>query len=232
MTIKAPKVTSHQGGKSETSSQVDLGLTETEISQTLKNRIKKDVGEFLVESILDSVASQKSPVAGEGWPALGSKSKTKAYNKLKKRLNGNEQANMELEGDMLNALKFQPTDEGVEIGFFNTDEANKADGHNKLSGRTNKTPKRRFLPRQGQRWDGPIQEEIKRIALDHIGDTARFGKSTFEGIQSRTGLISKLKDVFKVDAAQAVSIVSRNEKLQDVLFDLNLLRFLDGKNKS
>lgn len=132
---------------------------------------------------------------------------------------------MELEGDMLDSLKVKPTDEGVEIGFFNRESA-KADGHNKFSGRTNKTPRRRFLPAQGQSFTPDIRSEIKKIALDAIGDSKNFGKATFQDVTSKTGLFERLREVFGVPPSQARSIVSRNPKLQDILKGLNLIRFL------
>ena len=167
------------------------------------------------------MASEKSPVSGESWPKL----KKGSYRDRKAALNGNTLANMELEGDMLDSLKFKTTSEGIEIGFFNK-EAAKADGHNKLSGRSNKTPKRRFLPRTGQRYNPSITEEIKRIALDAIGDNQRFTKSTFQGIQTKSGLFSKLRDVFGTTPTESKSVVSRNIKLQDILKGFDLLRFL------
>ena len=216
----AIKAISHRGSDSQTSSKIDLNLKE-EISSQVKRKIQNNVGEFLVESILDSVANESSPVSGEAWPKL----KKGSYRDKKAALNGNTQANMELEGDMLNSLKFKAVDEGIEIGFFDQQSA-KADGHNKLSGRQNRTPKRRFLPRTGQRFDAEINEEIKKIALDAIGDSARFSKATFEGVKSKAGLISTLSEVFSVKPSEAKSIVSRNPKLQDILNGLGLLKFL------
>lgn len=197
-----------------------MNLKET-LSQRTREKIKNNVGEFLVEQTLDAVSSEKSPVSGESWPKL----RKGPYRDRKAALNGNTRANMELEGDMLDSLKFRKVDEGIEIGFFNS-EAAKADGHNKFSGRENNAPKRRFLPKTGQNYSQEIRGEIKKIALDAIADSQRFGRATFEGISTRNELFAKMREVFGTTPAESRSVVSRNPKLQDILDGLDLLRFL------
>ena len=101
------------------------------------------------------IGSIKSPVAGERFRKL-----SKKYADAEKQ--GNRTPNLRLEGDMLEALKFESTDDGIEVGVFGS-EAQKADGHNKFTGRKNNTPKRRFIPTTKQTFKKSITSEIERI---------------------------------------------------------------------
>src|SRR5438270_9442375 len=130
-------VTESMGSDKRTTSTIEI---EVDAPRAVRAKIKRDIGDYLVEQVLQTVSQQESPVEGEGWPAL-----SKSYAKEKKAEVGNSDANMELTGRMLDSLTYRSTDNGIELGFFDS-QAAKADGHNKFSGEENNIPQRRFLP--------------------------------------------------------------------------------------
>jgi hypothetical protein len=141
------KVISNQGSPNKTTSTIELDV---EAPPKVLAKIREEVGDFLVETILSDVADAKSPVAGESFPKL-----SKDYKKLKVSEGGSPVPNMELSGEMLDSLTHHGSGSTVEVGFFD-EQAWKADGHLKFSGEKNATPKRRFLPAEGQHFKSPI----------------------------------------------------------------------------
>jgi hypothetical protein len=138
-----------------------MDLTEIANNQQITRSQKNEIGQYLVEQILSDVSSGKSPVKGEGW-----KSKlSPKYKKYKSTKSSSSVANMELTGDMLDALKFKVSGDTVEVGIFNYTQAQKADNHNKFSSASQKTnvPKRRFIPDEGQTFRRDIISEVERI---------------------------------------------------------------------
>jgi hypothetical protein len=132
----------------------------------------EEVGEFIVTSILDNVGSAKSPVHKGKYK----KSLSPDYKKLKSAISGNSTANMELYGDMLDALEFKITDqEGIlEVGYFEeSGQVAKADNHNKFSAKSKKTklPYRQHIPRPNERFKDDIMSEVVRIIRDASKDT-------------------------------------------------------------
>jgi len=185
--------------------------------------VKREIAEYLKEQILLNVGKQQSPIAGEKWPNL---KKGPYRDKVKPDIAGNTRANMELRGDMLDQLDYEITDDGVEIGIYGS-EAWKADGHNKLSGATNKTPKRRFIPKKGQNFDRGIQENIENIIKDYIIDQESFNKSDFDGVSSRASLLDIFRPRFEgMSDVDIISTVKRNTQLVDMLKTLGFLKFL------
>lgn len=139
-----------------------------------KNRkeAEKEVGEFLINYILDKVGQAESPVEkGVYNPNL-----TKQYKKEKSETSGNSQANMELFGDMLDALEYRSKDGIVEVGIFDSDQAQKAYGHNTgFSGHPNKKMrgnkyKRQFIPSKSKNFNKEAREEINRIIDDYASE--------------------------------------------------------------
>lgn len=217
MEIKVKKAT---GTPEKTAVTLDLtsGLS---VSEAVKTRIKNDVGDFLVESILSTVGKSKSPVAGEDWPSLSANYKKK---KIDDGLPG--RANMEYEGDMLDTLEFKKTDDGIELGFFGA-EAWKADGHLKFSGKDNNTPKRRFLPGEDQTFIPSIQAEIENIVADAVADSMEFTSADFDDVGSKSELYEALSDYFPdLTRAEVRSAITRTPALARLLDDLDLLEFL------
>lgn len=122
------------------------------------DKVKKEIGDYLVEEILDHVGEGRSPITGRGFKGLSTK-----YKKLKSEYSSSTIPNMELTGDMLDALTFKLVTGGVEVGIFNSHEAKKADNHNKFSSASKSTnvPQRRFIPKSGE-------DNFKRSILDEV----------------------------------------------------------------
>lgn len=141
-------------------------ITSKEISSEIEvnadEATKKEIGEFLVEQILSSVQSVESPVSGGKYKSTLSKE----YKKFKEEQGHNPVPNLEFEGDMLDALDFKITKNGIKVGIFNNKtEASKADGHNNFSGKSS-LPTRQFLPREGQKFKADINKTIEQIVAD------------------------------------------------------------------
>lgn len=204
----------------------------------VKNRqeLKRKVGDFIKESVLDSVGGASSPVAGEKWPTLSKKYKDR------KRGRGSLKANLELSGDMLDAYDYKLTEQGVEPGVFGSKQGEKADGHNKLTGRTNNTPKRRFVPGTGQKFKAEIQDGIRGIVSEHIIEQEEesvsddFEELSFEKSALNFTKVKTQKQFNKVVSArfplltvfEAKRAIKNTPSLFDLLQELGLLSFLGG----
>ena len=174
-----------------------------------------------MEQVLLSVNSEQSPVEGEKWPKL-----SKEYKKKKLEELGSGRADLELTGDMLDALTFKNTKEGIQIGFFG-DQAWKADGHLKFSGLQNNCPKRRVLPGKGQDFDSKIQSGIDDILLQAKSDSADLTKSDLKDIETKGDLYSFLKELFGVESnAEAKFAALASEKVRSKLESADLLGLL------
>jgi hypothetical protein len=133
-----------------------LSLDLSQIPTNRQDEAKEEVGEFVVNEILRSVSSGRSPVGGRG-----------SFDKLNRQYaedmkGGNRTPNLELEGDLLDSLRFESTTGGIEVGIFNATEQGKADGHNNFSGRS-KLPTRRFIPWTDETFNPKITRGIDQI---------------------------------------------------------------------
>jgi hypothetical protein len=125
-----------------------------------KAKAKKEVGDLIVNEILRSVEGGNSPVSGYG--------KFKKLNKdyAKEEKGGNRTANLDLEGDMLNALVSKnKTGSEIEFGIFKAKEVGKADGHNNFSGDST-LPVRRFVPDE----DENLKRNIEKMIVETIAE--------------------------------------------------------------
>ena len=140
------------------------------ISKQNRNDALEEIGEYLLQEILTSVGEGKTPVNKGRYK----KSLSKDYKNIKKQVSSSSIANMELHGDMLDALDFK-IDVGkmnVEIGFLaggDQKQIDKADNHNKFSAKAKKTklPARQFIPRSNERFKKKIMKEVESIARDY-----------------------------------------------------------------
>lgn len=218
------KVINAVGTESETYSEIDI-LSDLDVSDKAASKIKAEVGEFLVEQILEAVASSRSPVSGESWPAL-----SKEYAREKKLLGGIPKPNMELSGDMLQELTYKKTPDGIKIGFFSKSEAGKADGHNNFSGDSMLAEvgkQRRFLPGEGQEFKNHIEAGVKDIIAQYSVSDDRFKKSDFEGIESKQELWGVLKEMFpNLTRAEIAASIMTNDAVYEFLDELDLLDYL------
>lgn len=214
------KVKSITGTETKTVSTLEL-TKDLPLTEKVKTRIKRDVGDFLVESIVSTVGGAASPVAGEAWPKL-----SKGYKKLKLESGLPDKANMEFEGDMLDALTYKTTDDGIDIGFFNR-QAWKADGHLKFSGEKNNIPKRRFLPGVGQKFDSDIQSGVEQIITDALNDAVDFTSEDFNQVTTRAELYDVLGEQFPgLSRAEIRATVARTPKLAGLLESEGVLELL------
>lgn len=171
--------------------------------------------------MISSLHNAKSPVAGEAWPAL-----KKDYKKLKTEEGNPPIANMELHGDMLDSLTYKETKDGIELGFFD-EQAWKADGHLKFSGKEGTAPQRRFLPGEGEEFISSIQKEVEKIITDAIAEDTDLKKSDFEGTTSSAVLYENLRPYFPdMVKSEIRAAVMRNPSMTAFLDDLGLLEFL------
>jgi hypothetical protein len=133
--------------------QIDLNLSQ--VPRSMRSRVKSEVGEFILNEIKLSLRNGESPVEGESFAPLSAKYADEFKG-------GDRTPDLELTGDMVDALQAKETSSGVEIGIFAGPEVDKADGHNDFSG-DSKLPRRRFIPDQDQSFDAFIQSGIDRI---------------------------------------------------------------------
>jgi len=133
-----------------------------QVPSSLRGDLVNEVGDYLVQSILDYVGEAKSPVAGGKYKSTLSE----AYaNSMK---NGDKLANLDLNGDMLNALTFKTNAATgkVTVGIFDNDQAIKSYNHN--VGDT--LPQRQFIPGEDQLLKAEIIRGVKRILQGYLED--------------------------------------------------------------
>lgn len=125
--------------------------------------IADEVGNYLIEKILEDCSEGRSSVTGSLWSGLNKK-----YKKIKAETSGSGKANLELFGDMLDALEFQISGNVLEVGIFDHDQALKADNHCKFSNDSLSTPlpRRAFIPRKDENFRRGIMDEIAEIIAD------------------------------------------------------------------
>lgn len=129
-----------------------------------RRKALEEAGDFILDQILKRVSQGQSPVKGvKAFDAL-----SPAYKKIKKEISGSTRPNMELFGDMLDALEMRIEGSKLEVGIFqDSGQADKADGHNNFSG-DSKLPKRRFIPQKNQTFKKNITQGIDRIISEYI----------------------------------------------------------------
>jgi hypothetical protein len=216
MEIKVKKAV---GSESKTATTLDLGLGN--LPDKIQSRVKQDVGEFLVESLLSSAAKGQSSVAGEGsFDPL-----SPIYRKKKVAEGHAGKANLELSGDLLDGLTFEETNKGIELGWFGA-EAGKADGHNNLSGKSH-LPQRRLLPDVGQSFSDSIQSGAEKIIADAIADAVDFDAADFEDVETKADLYTVLDDYFPdMSRAEIKATIARTPALASLLDDQDLFKLL------
>lgn len=136
--------------------------------------INSEVAEFILDAALDKIGSGSSPVRSGRWK----RSLSKRYKKVKGDFSSANFANMELHGDMLDALKAKTKKGGkIEFGITKASETGKADGHNNHSGKS-KLPPREFIPKKGGSFNKDIMAGIKDILGDFADGYDRSSSSS------------------------------------------------------
>lgn len=135
-------------------------------------------------------------------------------------------ANLEFSGDLLDALDYDTTREGIEIGWKGR-EAGKADGHNNLSG-DSPLPQRRLIPDVGQEFVDSIQTEIEKIVSDAMVDEMDFNAADFSAVTTKSELYDVLAEYFGEDFTDADirEAITRAPQLVEFLDDEGLFDLL------
>lgn len=132
-----------------------------------------EAASLVKEQLLSYIGDAKSPVKGYG----AFKGLSKEYQKFKEEHSSSAIPNLELYGDMLDALQVRATDDGRLQIVIEGHQADKADGHCQLTGREsdNPLPLRRFIPHAGH---GETLAPAILSAVRHIGQQYESAAST------------------------------------------------------
>lgn len=208
----------------QTSSRLELFSDEDVkfLSREKREEIANEVGEYLIEQITMSVNELSSPIAGGKFK----KTLSQKYKDKKQSEGGVPFANLQVTGEMLDSLNFKVNSKGLDIGVYGP-AAERADGHNNLSGESD-LPQRRFLPDIDQKFKDEIQTEINNIIEDSVAEDIPFARRDVAFIKNKEELYSVLADKFPfLDPEDIGNVILRNRKLTMLLGEFNLLRFLD-----
>lgn len=184
---------------------IELDLTNVPRSE--HTAVKNAVGNFVVNQVLRDIERGFSPVAGEGQ----FKQLNKEYANEEK--GGRRTANLQLEGDLKDAIQFRPSVEGIVFGNFIAAQKDKADGHNQHSAKAkawarsfpdDPFPKRRYIPKGSQKFREGIEREIKDIVKGFeeipFEDVNALGENI---IESGNRVEIQITDVFNEDVIAA-----------------------------
>ncbi len=124
-----------------------------------------DIADYVKSEVLQYVGQGESPVSGGRWQ----KKLSPAYAHIKEKISSSNFANMELTGEMLDALETRVVGGKIQIGWFGGEQAAKADGHNNFSGDSS-LPTRQSIPKPGQTFKRDIVSGMKDIAKEFLPD--------------------------------------------------------------
>lgn len=137
------------------------------LDESERTDLMKEIGDFVLTSMLDLLADGHSPVKGAGDL---SKLTTKYADNQK---DGDRTPNMELGGDLLDSLTYEADAYGVKIGTWSDKQAIKAYGH--ITGfkghpwLDGKVEPRKLLPSDKEQFVQDIQDGIQMIIDDFAG---------------------------------------------------------------
>lgn len=140
---------------------------------------------------------------------VGKRGQFKKLNKeyAREQKGGNETPNLELDGDMLDALVSQNRrGSEIEFGIFKSKQVGKADGHNNFSG-DSKLPTRRFIPDEDENLKRDIEQKIKATIAE------------FQETQTQRQDIGLLQDIEQqaIESGIALSDILGTNFLDDFL---------------
>lgn len=127
-----------------------------------REEVMEEIGEYLLSEIFDYLAEGVSPVTGTKFQKL--KDKYAEREKL-----GDQNPNLDLNGDMLRALEYEVQADKILLGILdNEDQAVKAYAHNTgFKGHPFiKGPKRKFIPEKNELFAKDIMAGIEEIIED------------------------------------------------------------------
>ncbi len=145
------------------------GIDRSELSKSKVDDVLETVSNYVLESVLSDVGGRRSPVTGDTFKAL-----SPSYKAIKKKKGGTPVANLELDGDMLNALKIKKSSGELSLFIPSGKQALKADNHNKFSPESKGTPvpARKFIPNESENesFRPAIIKGIKSIIKDALDE--------------------------------------------------------------
>lgn len=217
------KVVDSKVSSGEIYSEIDLELQG--LPKKVQSDVKKRVGEYLIESTLDSISKRNSPISGASFK----KSLSKEYAKYKAKNGLPPLANLEFEGDLLDSLRFKSgKDSKIRIGHFKSSEAPKADGHNNFSG-DSKLPERRYLPKKDDQYKRNIISDVDDIIKQAYAESRPLSETRLSSISTRAELWDYLTIVYSgLDRPAIRQVVKRSPAILEMLKARGLLRLLDG----
>lgn len=129
-------------------------------NKSVRRDALEEIADYVKTEMLQYIGEGKSPVQGGEWQ----RKLSKAYAEAKAKVSSAGFANMELTGDMLDALDFKIKGDGtIEIGWFGGENAAKAHGHQNGNDDTN-LPVRQLVPDKKQTFRKDIVKGMKEIA--------------------------------------------------------------------
>lgn len=131
-----------------------------------KKEALDDVKNYVKEQILKHVSQAKTPVMNGNWK----QDLSKAYKKIKGEQSSVSKANLELSGEMLDALEVNEVNSEKLVIQIAGEQAGKADGNNRGTyGKSKPNPAiaRNFIPQEGQELNRTIQSGIKKILQEY-----------------------------------------------------------------
>jgi hypothetical protein len=141
------------------------------LKKTVQTKVKKEVADLVKESIFAHLGEGRTPVKGAPYK----RSLSPAYKERKGEHSSVDFANLELHGDMLDALKTKNYSDGVEVGIFAGGVVRKK-AYNHNVGDT--LPTRRFIPLEDEKFK--VDPEIKKIVKEFYSDKDNRKKTLFE----------------------------------------------------
>lgn len=145
------------------------GVDPEDVPKSVREEILTSVAEFTLSSVLSDVGDLKSPVTGSAFKKL-----SKDYAVLKKKSGKSPVPNLQLDGDMLDALSVKKSDTEVTLYIPSGKQALKADNHNKFSPESEGTavPARKFIPNsaKSESFRPAIRQGIKDIVRQAFDD--------------------------------------------------------------
>jgi len=138
------------------------GESKSGLSKTKRNRINKEVCNFVVDQVRKSSREGGSSVGRGRWQSELSE----AYAEK----TGKAVADLTLKGDLMKSLRCRPEKDSDKVTLQTLKGQNsKADGHNNMSGKS-KLPPRQFIPNRDNK------QTFKKDIRDGIKDIIKRGK--------------------------------------------------------
>lgn len=132
-------------------------------SRADRSEALREIADYVKTEMLQYYGEGRSPASGGKWKQKLSP----AYEKIKEDISGVDFSNMELYGDMLDAMEVKIVGGKIKVGWFTGQEAAKAYGHQTgFEGHPTikNGPVRQLVPEEGGKFKSDIVKGMKEIA--------------------------------------------------------------------